>query len=148
VGKEMKTLITIEVENETGNPSIEDIKLFVNQIIERGFVGPFDIYNHCTMSGISIRVLSKTVKTVRAVNTNKHGHTHFDIVDEYNDKTGNVAGWIIDDEYFIATRDCPRFDPRDGSTLKYCHGFDINNLMGKIDAVKKVGDNETNNNNC
>lgn len=54
----MKTLITIEVENETGNPSIEDIKLFVNQIIERGFVGPFDIYNQCTMSGMSIRVLS------------------------------------------------------------------------------------------
>ena len=52
----MKTLITIEVENETGNPSIEDIKLFVNQIIERGFVGPFDIYDQCTMSGMSIRV--------------------------------------------------------------------------------------------
>jgi|688.fasta_scaffold2888535_2 hypothetical protein len=52
----MKTLITIEVENETGNPSIEDIKLFVNQIIERGFVGSFDIYDQCTMSGMSIRV--------------------------------------------------------------------------------------------
>jgi hypothetical protein len=35
----MKTLITIEVENETGNPSVEDVKLFINQIIERGFVG-------------------------------------------------------------------------------------------------------------
>ena len=51
----MKTLVTIEFENETGNPSVEDIKLFVNQIIERGFVGPFDICNHCSMSGISLR---------------------------------------------------------------------------------------------
>jgi hypothetical protein len=54
----MKTLVTIEVENETGNPSVEDVKLFINQIIERGFVGPFDIYNHCPISGISVKVLS------------------------------------------------------------------------------------------
>jgi len=54
----MKTLITIEVENETGSPTIEDIKLFVNQIIEKGLVGPFDIYNHCPISSISLRVLN------------------------------------------------------------------------------------------
>ncbi len=61
----MKTLVTIEFENETGNPSIEDIKLFVNQIIERGFVGPFDIYNHCSMSGISLRVLNSEIEPLK-----------------------------------------------------------------------------------
>jgi hypothetical protein len=56
----MKTLITIEVENEIGNPSIEDVKVFVEQIIEKGFVGvgKFDINKYCPISGISIRVLS------------------------------------------------------------------------------------------
>lgn len=38
----MKTLVTIEVENEIGNPSVEDVKLFVEQIIEKGLVGKFD----------------------------------------------------------------------------------------------------------
>ena len=54
----MKTLITIEVENEIGNPSIDDVKVFVEQIIEKGFVGKFDMNEHCPISGISIRVLS------------------------------------------------------------------------------------------
>lgn len=57
----MKTLVTIEVENEIGNPSVEDIKLFVEQIIEKGLVErtsvEFDIYNHCPISGISLRIL-------------------------------------------------------------------------------------------
>jgi hypothetical protein len=61
----MKTLVTIEFENETGNPSVEDIKLFVNQIIERGLVGPFDIYNHCSMSGISLRVLNSEIEPLK-----------------------------------------------------------------------------------
>jgi hypothetical protein len=54
----MKTLITIEVENEIGNPSIDDVKVFVEQIIEKGFVGKFDINKYCPISGISIRLLS------------------------------------------------------------------------------------------
>jgi hypothetical protein len=54
----MKTLITIEVENEIGNPSVEEVKSFVEQIIEKGLVGTFDIHEHCPMSGISLRVLS------------------------------------------------------------------------------------------
>ena len=43
-----------------GNPSIEDVKVFVEQIIEKGFVGvgKFDINKYCPISGISIRVLS------------------------------------------------------------------------------------------
>lgn len=53
----MKTLVTIEVENEIGNPSVEDVKLFVEQIIEKGLVVKFDIYNHCPISGISLRIL-------------------------------------------------------------------------------------------
>ena len=53
----MKTLITIEVENEIGNPSVQDIKSFVKQIIEKGLVGNFDIHKYCPMSGISLRVL-------------------------------------------------------------------------------------------
>lgn len=53
----MKTLITIEVENEIGNPSVQDIESFVKQIIEKGLVGKFDIYNHCPISGVSLRIL-------------------------------------------------------------------------------------------
>jgi hypothetical protein len=54
----MKTLITIEVENEIGNPSIEDVKLFIEQIVEKGLVGKFDIYDYCPISGISLKILS------------------------------------------------------------------------------------------
>jgi len=54
----MKTLITIEVENEIGNPSVEEVKSFVKQILEKGLVGNFDIYKYCPISGISLRVLS------------------------------------------------------------------------------------------
>lgn len=54
----MKTLVTIEVENETGNPSVEDVKLFVEQIIEKGLVGKFDIHNIIPKSVISLRILS------------------------------------------------------------------------------------------
>ena len=53
----MKTLVTIEFENETGNPSVEDIKLFVEQIIEKGLVGKFDIHNIIPKSVISLRIL-------------------------------------------------------------------------------------------
>jgi hypothetical protein len=58
----MKTLITIEVENEIGNPSLEEVKLFVKQIIEKGLVGNFDIYKYCPMSGISLRVLNTEIE--------------------------------------------------------------------------------------
>lgn len=54
----MKTLVTIEFENETGNPSVEDIKLFVEQIIEKGLVGKFDIHNIIPKSVISLRILN------------------------------------------------------------------------------------------
>ena len=57
----MKTLITIEVENEIGNPSVEEVKSFVKQILEKGLVGNFDIYKYCPMSGISLRVLNAEV---------------------------------------------------------------------------------------
>ena len=53
----MKTLVTIEVENEIGNPSVDDIKLFVEQIIEKGLVGKFDIHNIIPNSVISLRIL-------------------------------------------------------------------------------------------
>jgi hypothetical protein len=53
----MKTLVVIEVENEIGNPSAQDIEFFVKQIIEKGLVGNFDIHKYCPMSGISLRVL-------------------------------------------------------------------------------------------
>lgn len=76
------------------------------------------------------------MKTVRAVNTKKYGHSYFDIVDEYNDMTGNVAAWIIDNEYFVATRDCPRFDPRDGSPLQYDIGFKMNDLIDIINNLE------------
>lgn len=53
----MKTLVTIEVENEIGNPSVEDIKLFIHQIIERGLIGKFDIHKLIPTSVISLRIL-------------------------------------------------------------------------------------------
>ena len=58
----MKTLITIEVENEIGNPSVEEVKSFVKQILEKGLVGNFDIYKYCPMSGISLRVLNTEIE--------------------------------------------------------------------------------------
>ena len=58
----MKTLITIEVENEIGNPSVEEVKSFVKQIIEKGLVGNFDIHKYCPMSGISLRVLNTEIE--------------------------------------------------------------------------------------
>jgi len=58
----MKTLITIEVENEIGNPSVEEVKSFVKQILEKGLVGNFDIYKYCPMSGISLRVLNTEIQ--------------------------------------------------------------------------------------
>lgn len=30
-----------------------------------------------------------------------------------------IVGWIIDNEYFVASENCPKFDPRDGSPLTY-----------------------------
>jgi|688.fasta_scaffold12015_4 hypothetical protein len=54
----MKTLITIEVENEIGNPSVKEIESFVKQVIEKGLVGNFDIHKHCPISGISLRILN------------------------------------------------------------------------------------------
>jgi hypothetical protein len=53
----MKTLITIEVENAIGNPSFEEVRFFVKEIIEKGFTGKFDIYKQCPIHGISLRVL-------------------------------------------------------------------------------------------
>jgi hypothetical protein len=61
----MKTLITIEVENEIGNPSVEEVKSFVKQILEKGLVGNFDIYKYCPMSGISLRVLSTEIERLK-----------------------------------------------------------------------------------
>jgi len=31
----------------------------------------------------------------------------------------HIVGWITNDHYFIATSECPKFDPRDGSPLTY-----------------------------
>lgn len=53
----MKTLVTIEVENQTGNPSVDDIKLFIEQIIERGLVGKFDIHNIVGNSIIGLTIM-------------------------------------------------------------------------------------------
>ena len=53
----MKTLVKIEVENEKGNPSVEDIKLFIQQIIEKGLIGKFDIHDIIPTSVISLRIL-------------------------------------------------------------------------------------------
>lgn len=61
----MKTLVVIEVENEIGNPSAQDIEFFVKQIIEKGLVGNFDIHKHCPMSGISLRVLSSEIERLK-----------------------------------------------------------------------------------
>ena len=61
----MKTLITIEVENEIGNPSVEEVKSFVKQIIEKGLVGNFDIHKYCPMSGISLRVLNIEIERLK-----------------------------------------------------------------------------------
>ena len=61
----MKTLITIEVENEIGNPSVEEVKSFVKQILEKGLVGNFDIYKYCPMSGISLRVLNTEIERLK-----------------------------------------------------------------------------------
>jgi hypothetical protein len=61
----MKTLITIEVENEIGNPSVQDIESFVKQIIEKGLVGNFDIHKYCPMSGISLRVLNSEIERLK-----------------------------------------------------------------------------------
>jgi len=61
----MKNLITIEVENEIGNPSIEEVKSFVKQILEKGLVGNFDIYKYCPMSGISLRVLNTEIERLK-----------------------------------------------------------------------------------
>ena len=61
----MKTLIIIEVENEIGNPSVEEVKSFVKQILEKGLVGNFDIYKYCPMSGISLRVLNTEIERLK-----------------------------------------------------------------------------------
>lgn len=53
----MKTLVTIEVENEMGNPSVDDIKLFIEQIIERGLVGRFDIHDIIPISVIGLTII-------------------------------------------------------------------------------------------
>lgn len=53
----MKTLVKIEVDNEIGNPSIEDIKLFIEQIIERGLVGRFDIHDIVGTSIIGLTII-------------------------------------------------------------------------------------------
>ena len=61
----MKTLIIIEVENEIGNPSVEEVKSFVKQIIEKGLVGNFDIHKYCPISGISLRVLNTEIERLK-----------------------------------------------------------------------------------
>lgn len=53
----MKTLVTIAVENEKGNPSVEDIKLFIEQIIERGLIGKFDIHDIISTSVIGLTII-------------------------------------------------------------------------------------------
>ena len=53
----MKTLVTIEVENQIGNPSVDDIKLFIEQIIERGLVGKFDIHSIIPTSVIGLTII-------------------------------------------------------------------------------------------
>lgn len=53
----MKTLVTIEVENEIGNPSVEDIRLLIEQIIEKGFIGKFDIHSIIPTSAICLRIV-------------------------------------------------------------------------------------------
>jgi hypothetical protein len=53
----MKTRITIEVENEIGNPSVKEIESFVKEVIERGLVG--NLHKHCPISGISLRILNE-----------------------------------------------------------------------------------------
>ncbi len=58
----MKTRITIEVENEIGNPSVKEIESFVKEVIEKGLVGDFDIHKHCPISGMSLRILNEERK--------------------------------------------------------------------------------------
>jgi hypothetical protein len=58
----VKTRITIEVENEIGNPSVKEIESFVKEVIEKGLVGDFDIHKHCPISGMSLRILNEERK--------------------------------------------------------------------------------------
>lgn len=52
----MKTEVTIIVENEIGNPSQDDIKKFINEILEKGYNGMFDLYKIVPSSGLSLRI--------------------------------------------------------------------------------------------
>lgn len=57
------------------------------------------------------------MKTVRPTYTEEYGQFMSDIYDEDIGR-GTIVGWVIDEEYFVASRECPAFDPRDGSRLE------------------------------
>lgn len=59
------------------------------------------------------------MKTVRA-NYSESSYGQFDS-EVHDDWLGKryISGWVIDDDYFVASEDCPKFDPRDGSPLNY-----------------------------
>ena len=80
----MKTLITIEVENEIGNPSVEDVEFFVKQIIEKGL-------EYCPISGISLRLKDKLVEVLWGVSVNGH------VVRSCSDKNNiSETAWYYD----------------------------------------------------
>ena len=56
------------------------------------------------------------MKNVRPNFTDEHGQFYSEISDE-NTGRSFISGWVIEDDYFVATSECPKFDPRDGSAL-------------------------------
>ena len=53
----MKTTVTITIENEIGNPSIEDIQFFMRKVLEKGITRELDLFQHIPMSAVSFRIL-------------------------------------------------------------------------------------------
>lgn len=59
------------------------------------------------------------MKTVRANYSESHyGQFSSEVHDEVVGRS-YINGWVIDDDYFVASEGCPKFDPRDGSPLTY-----------------------------
>lgn len=58
------------------------------------------------------------MKIIRETYAEDFGQFAVEIRDD-NLGRSHILGWVIDNEYFVASENCPKFDPRDGSPLTY-----------------------------
>ena len=61
------------------------------------------------------------MKTIRQTYSEEYDGPFYSEIRDKNVGRGHIVGWITDDDYFIATDECPKFDPRDASPLTYIH---------------------------